>query len=141
MKKHYKEAQYESEDTVVELQTTIDVDDVAYFAIDDDYTYVLGTPDNIAEILEQAPENTVLLVKKTYKTPASKLQQKFRFLDQNSIFEDDKILSCKQHIEYNRTKRPKKSKRSKIYSIFDMIDLEDIDYSYEDTLKLSTPKK
>ena len=113
--------------------TISDIDSPAYFATDDQYTYVVPEANNITNILEEAPDETTLIVKKTYKKPALKLQQKFRLYDANVYNQEDHLIGYAMAEDFNRTKRPKKHKKS-TFGLWDLANTEDIGLTTEETL-------
>lgn len=113
--------------------TPIEIDNPAYFATDDQYTYVVPDANNITKILEEAPDETTLIVKKTYKEPALKLQQKFRFYDANIYNQTGHLIGYDMVKNFNRTKRPKKHKKS-TFGLWDLVNTEDIGLTTEESL-------
>lgn len=114
--------------------TTFDIDSPAYFATDDQYTYVVPNSGNIMKILEDAPNESTLIVRKTYKTPALKLQQKFRFYDANVYNTTEHLIGYNIVDNFNRTKRPKKHKKN-TFALWDWMDIDDIGLSSEEALE------
>lgn len=109
------------------------VDTPAYFATDEQYSYVLPSSGNIANILEEAPDETTLVIKKTYQKSALKMQQLFRFYDANVSNTTGQLIGYDIADGYNRVKRPKKHKK-KSYKLWDLIDTDDIGLTSEEYL-------